>query len=167
MSQQPSLEESGTPDPGASRRVVLTGVGVAALAVLTGCATYDSSGGSDTPPAGGSTSAADPDPGTSSDAGGGGGDPLAQTADIPVGGGTVLDRQKIVITQPKAGTFKAFTAICTHQGCVVEEVKGGTINCPCHGSKFKVADGSVANGPAARPLREISIKVDGTGIALA
>jgi len=169
MSQQPSLEETSTPDPVASRRVVLTGVGVAALTVLTGCATYDSSGGSAPPAAKGPTGGSDPDPGTSNDGdtAGGGSDPLAQTADIPVGGGTVLDRQKIVITQPKAGTFKAFTAICTHQGCVVEEVKGGTINCPCHGSKFKVADGSVANGPAARPLREISIKVDGTGIVLA
>jgi len=73
----------------------------------------------------------------------------------------------MVITQPKAGTIKAFTAVCTHQGCVVADVSNGTINCPCHGSRFKVADGSVANGPATRGLRQISVTVDGADIKLA
>jgi len=89
---------------------------------------------------------------------------LAHTGDVPVGGGIVLDQKNIVLTQPSKGTFKAFTATCTHQGCQVVEVKGGTIRCPCHGSQFKIADGSVAQGPAARPLREIAINVDGTDI---
>ena len=89
---------------------------------------------------------------------------LAQTADIPVGGGVVLDAAKLVITQPKAGTFKAFTAVCTHQGCVVSDVTDGTINCPCHGSQFKVADGSVASGPASRALKAVGISVQGTDI---
>ena len=151
-----------TQEPGgATRRGVLAGVGVAAAAVLTGCATYDQSGAAANPPA---------NNGGGTDNGGGASDPpgaqgaLAKTTDIPVGGGVVLDQQNIVITQPNAGTFKAFTATCTHQGCQVVEVKGGTINCPCHGSRFKIADGSVANGPAARPLREISITVNGTEI---
>ena len=52
------------------------------------------------------------------------------------------------MTQPVAGTFKAFSATCTHQGCTVNEVAGGTINCPCHGSKFAVADGAPTAGPA-------------------
>src|SRR6185295_10894112 len=92
---------------------------------------------------------------------------LTQTSQVPVGGGIVLDQQRVVVTQPQAGTFKCFTAVCTHQGCLVSEVEGGTINCPCHGSAFKVADGSVANGPANKPLRAIDIKVDGTDITLA
>ena len=71
---------------------------------------------------------------------------------------------KIVVTQPTAGQYKGFTAVCTHQGCVVAEVAGGTINCGCHGSKFKAADGSVANGPAASPLAAAEITVHGNQI---
>ena len=83
---------------------------------------------------------------------------------IPVGGGKVVSAKQIVITQPTAGTFKAFTAVCTHQGCTVATVAGGTIDCPCHGSKFSVANGSVVNGPAISPLTPVSIKVQGTSI---
>ena len=77
---------------------------------------------------------------------------LAATADVPVGGGVVLADAQLVITQPKAGTFKAFSAICTHQGCAVSTVENGTINCPCHGSEFAITDGSVVAGPAPKPL---------------
>jgi Rieske Fe-S protein len=89
---------------------------------------------------------------------------LARTADIPVGGGRILTDKKVVITQPKAGSFAAFTAVCTHQGCTVGSVAGGTINCPCHGSKFSIANGSVVNGPATSPLAPVPIKVQGTSI---
>jgi Rieske Fe-S protein len=89
---------------------------------------------------------------------------LASTADIPVGGGKILTDQKIVITQPQAGSFHAFTAICTHQGCIVGTVSGGTIDCPCHGSKYSAVNGSVVNGPATLPLAAVSIKVQGTSI---
>jgi len=81
-----------------------------------------------------------------------------------VGGGEVLSDQKIVVTQPKAGTFAAFTAVCTHLGCLVDSVSGGTINCPCHGSKFSITNGSVVNGPASSPLAPIGIKVQGKNI---
>jgi Rieske Fe-S protein len=89
---------------------------------------------------------------------------LAKTSDVPVGGGTILTAQRIVITQPKAGSFEAFTAVCTHLGCIVSTVSGGTINCPCHGSKFSIANGSVVNGPAVSPLAPVSITVQGTSI---
>ena len=89
---------------------------------------------------------------------------LATTSQVPEGGGTINAAKKVVITQPAAGTFKAFTAVCTHQGCIVSTVSGGTINCPCHGSKFSIKDGSVVNGPAASPLAGIPIKVEGTSI---
>ncbi len=90
-----------------------------------------------------------------------------QTADIPVGGGQVIEARRVVVTQPEAGTFKAFTAICTHQGCTVTNVSNGTINCACHGSRFKIEDGSVAHGPANGPLRGVDITVTGTAITLA
>ncbi|MFF8377372.1 Rieske (2Fe-2S) protein [Streptomyces sp. NPDC015661] len=93
--------------------------------------------------------------------------PLARTSDIPVGGGTVFAKQKVVVTQPAAGEFKAFSAICTHQGCTVNKVADGTIDCPCHGSKYRIADGSVAAGPAPRPLPAEQIIVSGETITLA
>jgi Rieske Fe-S protein len=48
---------------------------------------------------------------------------LAAKTDIPVGGGTVFKNEKVVVTQPEAGTFEAFTAVCTHQGCIVKDVQ--------------------------------------------
>ena len=92
---------------------------------------------------------------------------LASTSQVPVGGGTILTAKKIVITQPQSGTFKAFTAVCTHAGCTVGSVSGGTINCPCHGSRFNIANGAVVNGPAASPLAPVNIKVQGTSIVQA
>ena len=92
---------------------------------------------------------------------------LASTKDIPVGGGKVFESEQVVITQPTEGEFKGFTAICTHQGCTVATITGGTINCPCHGSKFAIADGSVAKGPANQPLEEKTVKVNGDQISLA
>ncbi|MFF3062699.1 Rieske (2Fe-2S) protein [Streptomyces sp. NPDC057909] len=89
---------------------------------------------------------------------------LASTTDIPVGGGKILPAEKLVLTQPTAGQFKAFSAVCTHAGCAVATIASDTINCPCHGSKFHLTDGSVAKGPATRPLAEIPITVTGTTI---
>lgn len=86
---------------------------------------------------------------------------LVAVADVPVGDGVILEEAKVVVTQPTAGTFKAFTAVCTHQGCTVASIKNGVIGCPCHGSAFNAADGSVKNGPATRPLKEIPVAVEG------
>ncbi|MEU8032805.1 Rieske (2Fe-2S) protein [Streptomyces sp. NPDC049099] len=91
---------------------------------------------------------------------------LASTSDIPEGGGKVFEEQKVVVTQPKKGEFKAFSAICTHMGCTVNKVVDGTIDCPCHGSRFHIADGAVAHGPATRPLPQKSIKVERNSIHL-
>ncbi|MEU6147427.1 Rieske (2Fe-2S) protein [Streptomyces sp. NPDC047081] len=132
-----------------TRRTVLLATGASALAA--GCSKYGDSNG---------------DSGSSS-VQASAGQELAKTADIPVGGGKIFKDEKVVVTQPKKDEFKAFTAVCTHQGCTVSAVADGTINCPCHGSKFKVADGSVAKGPAAKPLAEKQIKVDGNSISLA
>lgn len=92
---------------------------------------------------------------------------LAEKSDIPVGGGKVFKEQKVVVTQPKKGEFKAFSAICTHQGCTVNKVADGTIDCPCHGSKYRITDASVVAGPAPRPLPAKKITVKGKSIFLA
>jgi len=107
--------------------------------------------------------------GDSKSGGGSGGDAggaLANTSDIPVGGGKVFADDKVVVTQPKSGEFRAFSAVCTHRGCTVDEVANGTINCPCHGSKYSIANASVVDGPATKALAEKSVKIDGNKIIL-
>ncbi|TMR99393.1 ubiquinol-cytochrome c reductase iron-sulfur subunit [Nonomuraea basaltis] len=91
---------------------------------------------------------------------------LATTKSIPLGGGRVI-KGKYVITHPKKGVYRCFSAICTHQGCAVASVSRGTINCPCHGSKFSASTGAVVNGPAKRPLARKKIKVSKGKIRLA
>lgn len=90
-----------------------------------------------------------------------GGMPLAPASSIPVGGGQVFHIQEVVVTQPTAGQFVAFSAVCPHAGCMVNAVSDRTIECPCHGSKFDIADGSVVHGPAQRPLLVRKISADG------
>ncbi|MFE9397930.1 Rieske (2Fe-2S) protein [Streptomyces flavidovirens] len=148
-----------------SRRAVLAAAaGAAGSALAAGCGGGgDENGGvtEETEPApseppGDSPPAEDPP----------GGRALAGTSEIPVGGGKIFEGEKIVVTQPEEGTFKAFSAVCTHQGCTVASVEGGTINCACHGSKFRVADASVAGGPARRPLPQRQITVESGSIRL-
>jgi Rieske Fe-S protein len=151
--------------PASSRRTLLACAGAACATVLAGCTRYNSNSGvaGSQPTQASSTPAAAA--GESSGAAAPAGPPvLASTTDIPVGGGKILADKKIVITQPTAGSFDAFTAVCTHQSCTVGSVTGGTINCPCHGSKFNITNGSVVNGPAASPLAPVGIKVQGTSI---
>jgi nitrite reductase/ring-hydroxylating ferredoxin subunit len=141
------------PGHGASRRHVL-GLAVAAgagLPLLTACGGGDEA----TTTGAGSSGSGAPSSATSSKPAG----PLVATGKVPVNGGVILDSQKIVVTQPTDGTFKAFTAVCTHQACIVGSVKDGVISCPCHGSAYSAADGSVQNGPATRALKEIPVTV--------
>jgi Rieske Fe-S protein len=152
--------------PASSRRTLLASVGAACAAALTGCTTYNANNGgiAGNPPAQTSSTPAAEAAGSSGAAASSGPVVLAKTTDIPVGGGKILTDKKIVITEPQSGTFKAFTAVCTHQGCIVNSVSGGTINCPCHGSKFSIVNGSVVNGPAPSPLAPVGIEVQGTSI---
>jgi nitrite reductase/ring-hydroxylating ferredoxin subunit len=166
------VTESRVPaDP--TRRAALGCAGALCVAALAGCTTYNSNSSSAPPPASsgsGSGGGGGGGGGGGSNGGGGnggGGAALTATSKVPVGGGTVLTDQKIVVTQPKAGTFAAFTAVCTHLGCLVDSVSGGTINCPCHGSKFSITNGSVVNGPATSPLAAVSVKVKGSNIVRA
>ncbi|SEM00302.1 Rieske (2Fe-2S) protein [Nonomuraea pusilla] len=153
-----------------TRRAVVLGAGGAGLAaVLTACASYGTTAtqaeqapAQGQEPAGEQTSGAPHKKKQQKKA-----RALADVNEIPTGGGKVFEREKIVVTQPVEGEFKAFTAVCTHAGCTVASVSNGTINCPCHGSKFKIEDGSVARGPAGAPLEEKKISVDGDTIRLA
>jgi Rieske Fe-S protein len=151
--------------PGPTRRALLatTGlVGTAGLAGLCGCAVYG-------PPSAPRTDSTPPG-GPPSEGAAPAGQPaavLARTSDVPVGGGTVLADRGIVLTQPEAGRFLDFDATCTHQGCTVTDVADGTIDCPCHGSRFRIADGSVAEGPATRALAPRRITVTGGAITQA
>jgi Rieske Fe-S protein len=99
--------------------------------------------------------------------GSGAGNALGKKSDIPVGSGKIFTDQKVVVTQPAAGEFKGFSAVCTHMGCTVSEISGGEIHCPCHGSAYSIADGSVKNGPASRPLAAKQVTVQGDSITLA
>ena len=136
-----------SPDPQStpvSRRTVLAGAaavgGVAAIgATLAAC-------GSDPEPApSGETAPTE-----------------VKAADVPVGGGTVVVGAQVVVTQPTAGEFKAFSAVCTHQGCVVARVvQDGAIECVCHSSRFSATDGSVLAGPATSPLATKPVTVSG------
>lgn len=87
------------------------------------------------------------------------------TADVPVGGGVVQDR--VVVTQPTEGEFKAFDATCPHQGCAVAKVESGTITCPCHGSTFDASTGDVTGGPAQKGLTAKEATLDGDTVTVA
>ena len=93
---------------------------------------------------------------------------LGKAIDVPVNGGVVYKDQKIVVTQPVKGQFKGYSAVCTHQGCVVNEVAAGTINCDCHGSKFSIETGEPEEGSqASSALGEVELAVSGDQISLA
>ena len=143
-------------DPLLSRRRALTGAaaGGLALPILSACG----GGGA----AGGTTNG-----GKSSSSGG-----LVARADVPLGGGVILGEQNVVVTQPSKGTFEGFSATCTHQGCILASVAGGTINCGCHGSQFSITDGSNVAGPSGSPagsvapLPKVAVRAKGAEIVL-
>ncbi len=152
-----SPNPAGSPSP--TRRTVVAAVGAAGLAAaLVACGSDDDKSSSEEP----AGEASEKEEG-----GGGGGAVLARTADIPVGGGKIFKDENVVVTQPTKGEFKAFSNRCTHKGCPVTSVEGGTINCPCHGSKFDITDGSVKQNPAPKPLPATKITVEGDSIKLA
>lgn len=135
--------------PAVSRRAVLAGaaavgaVGVGAL--VAACGPPSTAGGVGAPAAGPVT---------------------ISVGDIPVGGGKIFEAQQVVVAQPVAGTFKAFSAICTHQGCVVGAVQNGKIVCPCHNSMFSAMDGSVTQGPANSALTAKTVTVNGDSLTV-
>lgn len=153
MSASAEPRSGSLPKP-MSRRIVFHGfAGLGAAIALAGCGGGDDSSGGGDSTSGGS----DVDNGTE----------LAKVSEIPVGGGMVLTSEKIVITQPTAGTFEAFSALCTHQGTMVAGVEDGVIRCEAHGSQFSAEDGAVTQGPATEALPKVAIKKQGDAIVKA
>ncbi|MDQ0954123.1 nitrite reductase/ring-hydroxylating ferredoxin subunit [Streptomyces phaeochromogenes] len=145
--------ESLKPAPALCRRTLLAALGGAGIAAtLTAC------GGSDDSSSGSSDA--------SESSGSGGGAALAKTTDIPEGGGKVFADQGVVVTQPTAGEFKAYSTVCPHQKQQINSVADGTITCPAHGSQFNATDGSVKKGPATSGLTAAKITVSGDSITL-
>jgi Rieske Fe-S protein len=152
-----------------TRRALLLGVGALAVA---GCSTKavpldateagSAPAGQAPPPSAAAVATAAPEAMHSAT-----GTALAPASAIPVGGGEIFTAEKVVVTQPVAGEYHAFSAVCTHVGCLVNQIANGTIDCPCHGSQFRITDGAVVTGPAALPLppRKITIK-DGKVVLL-
>ena len=164
----------------ATRRCVLLGAGVlGAAGVLSACSTaavpYNANDAGQAPAAAPSATGSDMSSGMasamasqpSSSAGAKNmGTVLGMASAVPVGGGMVYTDAKVVVTQPSKGEYKAFSAVCTHVGCLCNQVADGTINCPCHGSKFKITDGSVVAGPAPAPLPAKTVTVTGGKVYL-
>jgi Rieske Fe-S protein len=141
------------------RQKVLLGAGLGLVtAGVAACATYGKK-----PAAAGESSTTTAAPSASGGPGAPAAKVIAKTADVPVGSGVIVD--KVVVTQPTAGVFKGFSSACTHKGCTVDKIADGTIDCPCHGSKFNL-DGTVAKGPAQEPLATENVTVQGDSIVL-
>ena len=143
-----------------TRRAVLalgSAGAVGSALVLTGCAPGDASGETD-----GGSASSDADAPASDGASGAAGEEVAALADIPVGGSiaATIGGEPVLLAQPSAGEVVAFSAICTHQACVVAAA-GSKFECPCHGSIFDAATGDVDQGPALEPLAQVPVTVDG------
>ena len=142
------------------RRVIAAAAGLAAGGVVAGC-----SGSPAVAPPPPTAPPTDDQAGSAAahpTAAGSTGTELGPASDVPVGGGRVFENLEVVVTQPVAGRFVGLTAVCTHTGCIVDKVVDGLIECPCHGSRYRL-DGTVARGPAPRalPARPVTV-VDGS-----
>ena len=173
MTQEPQQDTRATRASRSTRRGVLAGVGLVGLAgAVSACGSGGSSSSSAGTTAGAPPATAGAGSAPSSASGGGGstagaqGSALATTSEIPVGSGKIFTSEKVVVTQPNSGDFKAFSAVCTHMGCIVSTISNGTIDCPCHGSQYSISTGAVVGGPAPSPLPAQTIKVTGSNIFL-
>jgi nitrite reductase/ring-hydroxylating ferredoxin subunit len=156
------VTQESQPSCDPTRRAALAGIGLAGLAAtLTACGGSSGSATSSAPAGSGGSA------GAGAGASSGGGSALGAASEVPVGGGKVFTSAQVVVTQPSAGEYKAFSAVCTHGQCFVDQVADGTIDCPCHGSKFSAKDGGVIDGPATSPLPGKQILVRSGQISLA
>ncbi len=173
MTQEPQQDTRATRASRSTRRGVLAGVGLVGLAgAVSACGSGGPSSSSAGTTAGAPPATTGAGSAPSSASGGGGstagaqGSALATTSEIPVGSGKIFTSEKVVVTQPNSGDFKAFSAVCTHMGCIVSTISNGTIDCPCHGSQYSISTGAVVGGPAPSPLPAQTIKVTGSNIFL-
>ncbi|HET7724046.1 MAG TPA: Rieske (2Fe-2S) protein [Propionibacteriaceae bacterium] len=144
--------------------LTLAGLGLAACSSPT--ATAGGGAGAGTAGGGSTTAGGSGSSGGSGTSPGGASGSTVKVADVPVGGGVIMQSASFVVTQPTAGTFKAFSSVCTHEGCPVSQISGGAIICTCHNSRFSVADGSVISGPARRALRAAKVTQSGDSLVV-
>ncbi|MEU9063454.1 Rieske (2Fe-2S) protein [Streptomyces sp. NPDC048430] len=86
---------------------------------------------------------------------------LGAADEVPVGGAKLYREQRVVVSCRAAGEYKAFSAQCTHAGCLLDKVEGNEGNCPCHGSRFDMTTGKALQGPATVPLPSVPLRVEG------
>ncbi|MGB4271709.1 MAG: Rieske (2Fe-2S) protein, partial [Propionicimonas sp.] len=84
--------------------------------------------------------------------------------EIPLGSGKIVG--SFVVTQPTAGTFEAFSYLCTHQNLPVQQVSDTAIVCGRHGSTYSIADGSVLTGPATKGLTKATVTASGGNLTI-
>ncbi|MFB9905507.1 Rieske (2Fe-2S) protein [Allokutzneria oryzae] len=148
-----------------TRRQVFGGVtaGLVLPCVLAACG-QSSPGGSPAPSgAGSSTPPPSANPSTPSG-------PLAALADLPVGGGKLVDGvggRKVLLVRTSDTEVKGYDPTCPHAGATVQPPTGSTIKCPLHGSTFDAASGSVTGGPAKTGLKTVAVKVEKDQVLLA
>jgi nitrite reductase/ring-hydroxylating ferredoxin subunit len=89
---------------------------------------------------------------------------VGKTSQVPIKGGKTFNAggKRVLITQPKKGTFKAFFAVCTHQGSALEDkrVKNNEIVCGSHLARFDATTG-MAKSVSPRPLKKVIVIVSG------
>ncbi|MEV7276390.1 Rieske (2Fe-2S) protein [Streptomyces sp. NPDC093111] len=85
---------------------------------------------------------------------------LGAPDEVPVGGAKLYREQRLLVHCPAKGQYKAFSAQCTHAGCVLDKIEDNEGNCPCHGSRFDVTTGKALQGPATVPLPEVPVRVE-------
>jgi nitrite reductase/ring-hydroxylating ferredoxin subunit len=133
------------------RGVIASAVGVSAAAALSACSPEVSNLTSTPAPVAPATT-----------------DPVvvAKTSDIPIGSGKKFDVEgvQILVTQPRAGEFRGFSAICTHAGFVMTNMANSEIKCDNHGAVYSADDGSVLSGPAPRALGKVTVTVEGDDV---
>jgi Rieske Fe-S protein len=134
------------------RHVLGAAGGVAAAATLTACgAASDSTTTTSTKPSVSRT--------------------IAKVSDVPVGSVFQYtnpdDGTPGYLFQPQAGKFLAYSAVCSHMGCIVNfDQAANVFQCPCHGANYDGTTGEVTSGPAPRPLSKPTIEVVGDEITL-
>lgn len=133
------------------RGVIASAVGVSAIAALSACS----------PEVSNLTSTPEPEaPSTAEPVA------VAKTSEIPIGSGKkfVVEGVPILVTQPRAGEFRGFSAVCTHAGFVMSNIANSEIKCDNHGAVYSADDGSVLSGPAPRALGKVTVTVEGDDV---
>lgn len=87
---------------------------------------------------------------------------LGPADEVPVGGAQLYRDEKVLVCRPEDGDYRAYSAVCTHAGCVLSGLRDDVAVCSCHGSTFDPATGAVLQGPAEEPLHPMELEIDET-----